>query len=156
MSGFLTRGWQNSRIISCKVSTSQLDKTSTTSASVVPGLQHKLLGGKTYIFRAVLTGTSGASGGAKFAIAGDSTLTATQYVANGKNYNGTTLNANSITTTLSNAVAAATAVFTDVIIEGSIVVNVPGVLGVFMAQNVSNGTTSSVYVGSSFVLIPID
>lgn len=156
MSGFLTRGWQASRIIAAKVCKLELDVTTSTALVNVPGCSHKLLGGMTYIIEAHITGTAGASGGAKAAIAGDGVLTASQFTATASNCNGTTANARTTTTTLGNAIGAATAVMTDIIILGSIVVGTPGVCNLQLAQNASNGTATSAYVGSYIKFTPID
>ena len=130
-----------------RVST-QFDKTTDTTLANVTGLTATLLASGTYVFRARLTTTAGAAGGMKCAISG--TVTPTSIAYSGWNYNGTTVNAVSKTTTLGNAVGAATAVTTDFIIEGTIVVTTGGTITVQMAQNASDGTASSVLVNSSF------
>ncbi len=156
MSGSVTRGWINSRIISAKVSVTQLDATTNTTLATVPGCSHHLLSGKTYIFEAHITGTSTANGGAKAAIAGDGILSASQFTAVASNANGTTQNARTSTTTLGNAIGASTTVFTDIIILGTIVVNKPGLCSLQFAQNASHSDTSSAYVGSYIKFTAID
>jgi len=153
MSGDITRGWGSSRLIKGSICQTELDVTSSTTFVNIPNMIHKLLGGMKYIIRGHVTGTSGSSGGAKLAIAGDGVLTASQFTATALNYNGTTLNAVSTTTTLGNAIGAATAVFTDFFFEGSIIVTKPGLLSVQLAQNVSNGTATSALVGSTVEFI---
>lgn len=130
-----------------RVST-QFDKTSDTTLANVTDLTANVLASGVYAFRAYLSTTAGASGGMKVAISG--TATATSISVNATNKNGTTINANSKATALDSAVGAATAVTTDIIIEGTIVVNAAGTLTVQMAQNASNGTASSVLVNSNF------
>ena len=156
MSGFLTRGWQVSRVLAAKVCATELDITSSTTFVTVTGCTHKLLGGKTYIIEAHITGTAGASGGAKATLAGDGILSATFFTLTGTNRNNATTNAASSTTTLGNAVAGATAVMTDIILLGAIAVNAPGTISLQLAQNASNGTATSAYVGSYLKLTPVD
>lgn len=131
-----------------KVCTAQVDRTTSTALTTVTGCSIALLAGATYIVEAHISGTAGASGGAKAAIAGDGTLSATSFTATGKNFNGTTLNALSTTTTLGNAVGAATAVMTDIDISGAIVVNAAGTLNLQIAQNASDAAATSAYANS--------
>lgn len=131
-----------------RVST-QFDKTNNTFADVT-GLTATVLAGGIYSFRAHLTVTSGAGGGIKVAIGGTATATNISYT--GYNYNGTTINAITTATSLASAVGAATAISTNVVIEGTIAVANAGTLTVQMAQNVTNGTTTSVLVNSNFTV----
>lgn len=135
---------------SAKVSTAQLDKTSSSTLANIPGLSINVIAGATYAFEAYLTGTATANGGAKFAIGG--TCTATSVTYTGVNLNATTSNARTTTTTLGNAVGASTAVLTNATITGAIVVNAAGTLTVQFAQNASHADTSSIYVNSSFIV----
>lgn len=130
-------------------STAQVDVTSSTTLVTVTGLTRTLAAGKVYQCSGHLYGTAGGSGGVKVALVADSTLTATSSRFTGLLYNGTTLSTNTSTTSLGN-LAANTAAFTDLYIEGIIVVNVGGVLSVQAAQNASNGTATSVYANSDF------
>jgi hypothetical protein len=136
-----------------KVSTSQLDAvtgTTGTTLTNIPGLTVNVTAAGTYVFRAYLSGVSTANGGVKFAIGG--TATATSFRATGFNYNTTTINAVSTTTTLGSAVGAATAVYSNGLIEGMIVVANAGTLTVQMAQNVAHADTTSVFANSSFLV----
>ena len=155
MSGNITRGWGNSRVISAKVCPTQLDKTSSTALTTVTGCSHKLLAGVTYIIEAHITGTATANGGAKAAIAGDGILSANFFTMRGTNTNGATTNAVSTTTTLGTAVGASTAVLTDMIHLGAISVLKPGVASLQFAQNASHADTSSAYVGSYVKFTPV-
>lgn len=148
MTGFITRGFGNSRIIEAGVSVVQLDVTSSTTLTNIAGLAHVLQSGCKYIFEGHITGTAGASGGAKVAIATDGSLTATQFTMTAMNFNGTTLNAQTTVTTLGSAAGGANAIITDVFVYGSIVVNKGGVCRLQLAQNTSNGTATSALVGS--------
>jgi len=138
--------------LSASVAT-QFDKTSDTTLANVTGLTRNVEAGRTYSFEAVLYTTSNVAGGVKAAISG--TATATSIV-----YEGITTDAGASTqsraTTLGNAIGAVTAVTAArITITGTIVVNAAGTLTVQFAQNTSNGTASSVLVGSTFSLIPI-
>lgn len=142
--GFFNYGGQ-SRV------SSQFDKTSDTTLASVPGLSVTLAAGRTYHFDAVLYTTSNVAGGVKVAIGG--TATATSVIYQAETIDGTTLGANTRATTLGTAVGAVTAVTAAIIqISGTITVNAAGTLTVQFAQNASNGTASSVLVGSSFIV----
>ncbi|NBW10895.1 MAG: hypothetical protein EBR82_22985 [Caulobacteraceae bacterium] len=131
-----------------KRSTAQLDMTSNTTPVAITGLSVTVTAGATYVFDGYVTGTANASGGAKVAIGGSAT--ATTFNVNAENFNGTTTNARSSTTTLGTSVGGATAVFTDIKVSGTIVVNAGGTLTLTFAQNASFGTASSAFVGSWF------
>ena len=156
MSGFLTRGWQNSRVIAAKICTTELDRASSTALTNVTGCSHSLLGGVTYLIEAHITGTATANGGSKATVGGDGILSATAFTLSGTNRNGATTNACGTTTTLGTAVAGATAVLTDFILLGSITVNKPGRAWLQFAQNASHADTSSVYVGSYIKFTIVD
>lgn len=147
---------ENNFGVSAQVSTAQLNKTSDAALAAVTGLTTPaLVAGKSYACRGHLTGTAGSAGGAQVAIVGTG-LTATSVSFTAANYNGATLNALSTATSLGSAIGAATAVFTDIWIEGAIVVNAGGTLSVEFAQNAPNGTTSSVYVNSTFACVRVN
>lgn len=156
MSGNATRGWINSRVLSAKVSTVATNITSSTVLANVTGLSHKLLAGKTYIFDAYISGVATTNGGAQAAIAGDASLTASQFLCNGNNSNTTTANAVSTTTTLGTAVGSSKSVLTDYYITGTIVVKTSGVLSVQLAQNTSSVDTTTANVGSYLFVMPIE
>lgn len=131
------------------ICTTQLDKTSSTALSNITGLvSFVVAAGKTYVIEGWLSVTSGAAGGIKVAI-DSAAATATTYTVNALVFNGTTLAASTTTTTFGNNIVAYTGVVTDIYFRGSIIVNAGGTIRIRMAQNVSNGTTTSVYVGSS-------
>jgi hypothetical protein len=123
--------------------------TGTTLTNIV-GLTVNVLAAGVYSFDVYLAGTATANSGVKFAIAGTATVTSISYT--GANWNGTTQNARSTTTTGGNAVGAATAVYTDGRITGTVVVNAAGTLTVQAAQNAAHADTTSVYVNSHMVL----
>jgi hypothetical protein len=132
------------------VSTSQLDKTSNVSLSTVPGLSIALTAGKTYTCRTWLSVTSGAAGGFNIGLVGSGGLTATLYRFNTQAWNGSTIAASGTATALNSSNINNAAIYTDIFIQGSIVVNAAGTLNVQAAQSASNATTSSVFQGSSF------
>jgi len=116
----------------------------------ITGLTANVAAGKIYRFEAKLYTTSNVAGGVKVAIAGTATATAIVY-------EGLTTDAGLITqsrgTALGTAVGAVTAVTAGYItISGTITVNAAGTLTVQFAQNASNGTASSILVGSTFVI----
>lgn len=126
------------------VATSTLTKTSDTALATVSGLTWPMVAGKTYQCHAHLRGTSGASGGIKVAPIASGGLTATSSAFTGIVWNGTTLVANTGSVALGSNVAASTAIYTDVFIDGAIVVNAAGTFNVQAAQNASNGTSTTV------------
>lgn len=138
-----------------KLVTAQVDRASSTTLTDITGLSVRLEKGGKYLFQAYLPGVATANGGAKFAVAGDSTLTATSFTATARNMNGATTNAVATTTTLGNAIGAATAVLTHAVIEGAIVVNAAGSLKVQIAQNASHSDTTSAYINGYFNVIRV-
>lgn len=136
--------------------TTQLDKTSNTTLATATGLTVTLVAGKTYAVEGWLSTTAGASGGLKIALVAAASLSATSCRFQALAFNGTTLVANTTVTALGSNIVANTAVITDVYIKGSIVVNAGGTINVQMAQNVSNGTPSSIFAGSDFSAVRIN
>lgn len=132
------------------VSSATLSKTSDTTLAVVPGLTQTLTAGKTYSCHGHLTGTSGASGGLKVSLVGTGGLTATQATFTGFTWNGTTVVSNTTASALGANIVGNTAVYSDVWIDGSIVVNAAGTINVEAAQNTSNTTATTVLQGSTF------
>lgn len=120
---------------------------SSTTFVNIPGLSI-LLGKGTFLLQGALFGTAGASGGAKFALQTPDTLTASTIACAVKNFNGTTTNANTTVSALGSAGGAATAVYTDVTIDGTITVSAAGTLNFQVAQNASNATATTVIAGS--------
>ena len=110
-----------------------------------------LSGGKTYAFelRAYVT-ASDAAGGVQVDLNGGS-ASATTLIAQTKIYNGTTLAASTQVAALATAVGF-TSVVTDITIDGTIVVNGGGTLIPRFAQNASDGTPTTIGVGSSLTI----
>lgn len=138
-----------------KVCTTQVDRAESTTLTNVTGCSVALKAAGKYIFKAHITGVATANGGAKAAIAGDGTLSATSFTCTGTNFDTTTTNAQSTTTTLGTAVGAATAAMTDMYLDGSIVVNAAGVLSLQIAQNASHVDTTSAYANSTLEVIRV-
>lgn len=128
--------------------TTQLDKTSDTTLANVVGLVQTVVPG-TYKFHVHLAGTSGASGGWKVAFKYTNTAltsiesTGYAYTASGVAVTHTT------TTTDQTSLIATTAANIGGVIEGVMVVSTGGTVQLQFAQNASNSTASSVYVGST-------
>jgi hypothetical protein len=127
-------------------STAQLDKTNDTGLATITGLSLTLQAGTTYPFEIILLTTAGAAGGVKVDLNGG-TATATTLNWNATFSTATTI-ANSTDATALATTAGSTAAVLRIVIAGTITVNAGGTFAPRFAQNVSNGTTSSVFVGS--------
>jgi len=133
--------------------TTQFDATSgDTGATLtdVVGMTATVLAAGVYRIRAALSTVSTTNSGIKVAIGG--TATATAFSCTTFNYNTATINAVDTVTTIGNAMGAATAVATDVLVEGYITVNAAGTLTLQAAQNASHADTTSVKVGSTLFI----
>lgn len=136
-----------------RVST-QFDKTSDTTLANVTGLSVSVLAGKTYQFAAILFYSSNVGGGVQAAIAG--TATATTVIYDGDVVAGNQFLGDARATSLGTAVAQQTVTTSGRIeIKGIITVNAAGTLTVQFAQNASNGSASSVLVGSYFLVVQL-
>lgn len=133
-----------------RVST-QFDATSNTTLANVTGLTATLVASRIYRFEATLYTASNIAGGVKFAIAGTATATNIIYecVVIDSNVNAAQTRATALATAVG-GVTAVTVAYAK--ITGTITVNAAGTLTVQFAQNASNGSASSVLVGSTFVL----
>lgn len=131
--------------------TTQFDKTSDTTLANITGLTATLVAAKVYKFQGVLFTTSANTGGVKVAVGG--TATATTIIYEATTYQGGVgqTTGTQRATALATAVGDITAVTTARIeITGYIVVNAAGTITLQFAQNASDGTASSVLVGSNF------
>lgn len=133
--------------LSNRVTTNQYNMSLDTTLADVPKLSLYLHVGLTYRCKGHLTGISGASGGAKFSLGG--TLTASYLRVTFQNWNNTTINKQQTLGTLGSAVADATAIYTDAYFDGVVTVSASGTLTAQIAQNASNATDTSVYIGST-------
>lgn len=132
-----------------RVST-QFDATSNTTLANVTGLSVTVAASGTYRFEAELYTTSNIAGGVKFAIAGTATATNIIYECTviDTNVNAAQTRATALATAVG-GVTAVTVAYAK--IRGTITVNGAGTLTVQFAQNASNGSASSVLVGSTFL-----
>jgi hypothetical protein len=129
--------------------TTQTDRTSSTTLQDVTGMTaFALVAGATYEFELFIMGTSVATGGLKVA------LTLTTATLTSANYNAKALLAASLTDTQGTTATSPvplhgqTQATLGLYVTGRLVVNAGGTAAVQMAQNFSDGTASSVYVGS--------
>lgn len=125
--------------------TADFDSTSDTTLNNITGLTHTLAAGGKYRFTAVLFVTNNASGGTKVAMSGGCTATAIQYRVE---FLGAAHECTSATAL--DEAEGETAAHLEIKIDGYIEVNAGGTLTVQAAQNASNGTATSVKVGSWF------
>lgn len=129
----------------------QFDKTSDTTLANITGLSATVTAGRTYNFIATLFTTSNVAGGVKAAIAGTATATSIIYEAETSSAGVPGAVGTARATALATAVGDVTAVtVAKITITGTITVNAGGTLTVQFAQNASNGSASSVLVGSWF------
>lgn len=131
------------------VTVASFDATSNTTYANVTSLSLALSAAKTYVCRAVLSLTSGASGGVKVRLKDSGGLTVTGVWQDARGYNGNTVQGAGSSTSFSADLLNTAAVYTDAVIEWTIIVNAAGTLSLQMAQQTSNGTTSSVLPLSS-------
>jgi hypothetical protein len=129
--------------------TTQTDRTSSTTLQDVTGMTgFALVAGATYEFELFILGTSAATGGHKVA------LTLTTATLTSANYGATDLRAattaytQGTTATSPVPLHSVTAASLGLFITGRFVVNAAGTVSVQMAQNASDVTATSVYVGS--------
>lgn len=132
----------------CSATISATSGTTGTTLTNVTGMTVALTAG-TWAISAYLQTISTANSGLKLALAYSGTTTTAVYT--GEQWNGTTQGAHTTTTTIGNAVAAATAVTTDASISGTIVVSTAGNLTLQFAQNASHADTTSVFINSNIV-----
>lgn len=139
------------------VSTAAVTFTSNITLATITGLSIPLTAGKTYNCRGHLMITaSGVSGGIKVALVATNSLSATSMRFTASNFNAAVTNARTSSTTLGGTMGAATAIVTDVDLDGSIVVNAGGTINVQAAQNASNATSTVVGVGSTFQCVRVN
>lgn len=130
--------------------TTAFSQASNTTLANLVGLSLPLVAGGTYRIRGQLQGTAAASGGIKAALTAASGLTLTLTSANvtGWNYNGSTLNAVTNVTALGSDFSNSAAAYTNLLFDGSFVVNAAGSVQLQAAQNTSNATATTVALGS--------
>lgn len=138
-----------------KASTSTLTKTSSTSFSVIPGLSVNLTTSGVYVCYANLVGTADITGGIQVKMVATNSLSATSASFTAINFNGAVTNVvtHTTVTALDSSFGEATAVYTNMVINGTIVVNAGGTLNLEAAQNTSSGTSTTVLQNSSLVCL---
>lgn len=130
--------------------TSQLNKTNDTGLANIPGLSAQLGSGITYTFEVALNISAGASGGIQVDLNGGTcTATAVNWTLV---FHGPTIGAAAVISSLSTATGSTSAVV-QAFIYGSITVSSGGTFIPRFAQNVSNGTASSVLIGSFMTIM---
>lgn len=128
--------------------TSQFDKTSDTTLADVPGLSVTVSAGQTYFFEAIVF-CSGLGGGGGYKLAVGGTATATALIVDGVGASSSAaLPVSRVTTLGANVAPGTTNATASYRLSGTITVNAGGTLTIQFAQNSSNGTASSVLVGS--------
>lgn len=135
----------------------QKDVTSSAVLSQIADLEFDLVAGGVYTFEAVLHVSAGASGGHKYCVNGSGGLTATTinyYVQAQSGAAAATIGAR--VQALGGSGTGVTSATSGIcIIRGTIVVNAAGTLILEFAQNASNGTASSVLVGSFLEVVRV-
>lgn len=139
-----------------KYVTTQFDKTSNTTLSTIGGMSHSVEASTRYSFVATLhVSTAGATGGGwQVAVGGSATATNIIYqvtsVNNGTPGLGTVGRATSLGSAITTTTASDASVYIEIV--GTILVNAAGTLDVQFAQATSDSETSSVLIGSNFVI----
>lgn len=135
--------------------TTELDKTSDATLANVVGLVQTVVPG-TYKFSIHLAGTAGASGGWKVAF-NYTTAVLSSIESTGYAYTASAVAVtHTTTTTTQTSLIATTAANIAGDIEGTMVVTTGGTVQLQFAQNASNGSASSIYVGSYMQLTRIN
>jgi hypothetical protein len=139
-----------------KVSTSTLTKTSDTALATIPGLSVALTAGKTYYIQGHLTGSSGAVGGIKLAMVASGGLTATSISVSAAVYNSSSAGGIGTSVALDSLMYGGNVIFTDIYIDGAIVVNAGGTINLQAAQTTSDGTPTVVLLNSTFSCVRVN
>lgn len=134
--------------------TTQLDKTSSTTLANLVGLVQTVVPG-TYSFNIRLQGTSGASGGWKVAFKYTSTVLSSINAFAEAYTTSAIATAQTTTTTDQATLLGVTAANIGGMISGTMVVTTGGTVQLQFAQNASDGTASSIYLGSSMTFTRI-
>lgn len=129
--------------------TALVANTNTTLANIT-GLSVNVTAGGTYNVRAHLNGSTNASGGIKVAFSGSGNATSSNVTT--WNWNGTTLNAVTNQTTWGSAITSGNVAFTDIVVEGAIVVNAGGNITLAAAQNAAFAGNTTIAAGSTMTV----
>lgn len=144
-----TRRIINENFSDVSICSTQLDATTNTTLADIPGMISGNLVAGTYRFKVNLAGTSGASGGMKVAFKFGTASMLTTLESHSRAFTASAVACQHVTSTTDQAsLHAGTAAIINLELEGTLVIGTDGTLQLQMAQNASNGTTSSVYTGS--------
>jgi hypothetical protein len=136
--------------------TSTFSKTSSTTLAAITGLSAALVAGKTYAFDVELYTASNSSGGINVDLNGG-TATATAIIGDAISHDAAAVKTQTRIAALNTSVCAVTAVTAaNCHITGTITVNAAGTFIPEFAQNASNGTASTVAIGSTMILQQIN
>ncbi|MDE2010235.1 MAG: hypothetical protein KGJ09_09200 [Candidatus Omnitrophica bacterium] len=120
----------------------------TTTLTNITNLVAMLLSGRKYMFHAKLFTTINAYGGIQLGLGG--TATVTSMIAEGKVYNGTSIQSSGQVTALATGFAGFTGAADSAEVWGEITVNAAGTLTLQFTQNSSQAVNCSVKAGSYF------
>lgn len=134
------------------VTTATFNSFQTTTVAAVPGLAVTLTTSGTYAIHGQLQGTSINAGGLKATLTAPGSLTLTSANITGWTYSGTTLAFNTNITALTQDFAGITNTYTNVIFDGTLVVNQGGILNVSASQHTSASTSTTIGAGSYLVV----
>jgi hypothetical protein len=136
--------------------TSTFSKTSSTALAAITNLSATLTAGKTYYFDIMLYTTSNTLGGIKADLNGG-TATATSIIGDAFSFDAGAVKTQTRVAALNTSLCAVTAVtVANCHITGTITVNVGGTFKPQFAQNSSNGTASTVAIGSTMIVNQIN
>lgn len=130
------------------VTTATFNSFQATTVVPVPGLAVTLTTSGTYAIQGQLQGTSINAGGLKATLTAPGSLTLTSANITGYTYSGTVLAFNTPITGLTQDFAGITNTYTNVIFNGTLVVNQGGVLNVSASQHTSASTSTTIGAGS--------
>lgn len=130
-------------------------KTSDAALTSITGIPRNVEANRTYAFRGNFQTTANVAGGIQFSVSGTATATAISY--EGTLQAAAAVVAQTRATALDTVVCASTTTTAGTChIEGVIQVNAAGTITINFAQNVSNGSASTVLANQYFALTPIN
>lgn len=127
--------------------TTQNDHTTSTTLTSIVGMLQTVIAG-TYRIKIHLAGTAGASGGLKVAFKLTTAVITSWDMTSYAHTASAVAVAHTTTTTDETSLVASTSAVIGTIVEGTAVIGTGGTMQLEAAQNVSDGATTSVYVGS--------
>ena len=146
----------NDNIRDVSTVTTAFSQSASTTLNNVVGLVSDTLQPGTYDVDINLITTAGASGGVKIALKwGTASMITATSLAVQANSAAATANTTFTTSTDAASILAGTAAYVNVKIKGTITVALAGTLQLQAAQNVSDGTETTVALGSTMIFTPI-